>query len=133
MTSAATAAQPLARAAMRWHRLAVAAVAALIVVDLLWELWLAPLRPGGSWLALKVVPLALLWPALARGATRARQWLALILPLYLIESITRAMSESGRYAVVAAVATLLAFVAFGALLATFRLTRAARESRDAPH
>jgi uncharacterized membrane protein len=107
----------------RWHRVAVAAVAALILVDVLWELWLAPLRPGGSWLALKALPLVMLWPALARGSTRARQWLALVLPLYLIESITRAMSESGRHALIAAVATSLIVAAFVALLATFRLQK----------
>jgi uncharacterized membrane protein len=57
-----------------WQRVSVAAVAALILLELLWELWLAPLRPGGSWLALKALPLALLWPGLARGAKRPRQW-----------------------------------------------------------
>ena len=34
---------------------------------------LAPLRPGGSWLALKALPLALLLPGVARGALRPRQ------------------------------------------------------------
>src|SRR5690606_28653235 len=29
----------------------------LIALGLAWELWLAPLRPGGSWLVLKVIPL----------------------------------------------------------------------------
>ncbi|MGE8376506.1 MAG: DUF2069 domain-containing protein, partial [Diaphorobacter nitroreducens] len=38
-------------AATRW--LAVGSLAALIVLCLAWELWLAPLRPGGSWLAIK--------------------------------------------------------------------------------
>jgi uncharacterized membrane protein len=32
---------------------------ALILLRLGWELWLAPLRPGGSLLALKALPLAL--------------------------------------------------------------------------
>jgi uncharacterized membrane protein len=32
----------------RW--LAVGSVLGLIVLGLAWELWLAPLRPGGSWL-----------------------------------------------------------------------------------
>ena len=38
--------------------LAAAALIALIVLSLAWELWLAPLRPGGSLLALKALPLA---------------------------------------------------------------------------
>ena len=102
------------------HRLAIASVAALALVELLWELWLAPLRPGGSWLALKALPLMLLWPGLARGARRPRQWLALLLPLYCAESVARAMSEPGRRGAVALVATLVAIVAFASVLATFR-------------
>jgi len=41
------------------RRLAVASLLALIALCLAWELWLAPLRPGGSWLALKVLPLCI--------------------------------------------------------------------------
>ena len=38
---------------------ACAAWIGLILLGLAWELYLAPLRPGGSWLVLKVVPLLL--------------------------------------------------------------------------
>jgi uncharacterized membrane protein len=31
------------------HAVAVVSLLALIVLCLAWELWLAPLRPGGSW------------------------------------------------------------------------------------
>ncbi len=96
-------------------RLATAAVAALVLLQVLWECWLAPVRPGGSWLALKAVPLALVWPGLARGNVRARQLTALLLLLYFTEGLVRGVSESGRYALVAAMAALLAVVAFGAL------------------
>ncbi len=105
-------------------RLAVAAVTALMLLELLWELWLAPLRPGGSWLALKALPLALLWPSFARGERRTAQWLTLLLPFYLAEAIMRAMSESGRHAVVAWMAAALAAVAITALLASLRGDRA---------
>ena len=37
--------------------LAVGSVLGLIVLGLAWELVLAPVKPGGSWLALKVLPL----------------------------------------------------------------------------
>jgi uncharacterized membrane protein len=101
----------------------VATVAALALLLLLWELWIAPLRPGGSWLVVKVIPLAILWPALARGGKRAAQWLALLLPFYFAEAVVRAWSESGRHAAVAGVAVALAVVAFVALLASFRAAR----------
>src|SRR5256885_15112591 len=41
-------------AATRW--LAVSSLMGLIVLSLAWELWLAPMRPGGSWLVLKALP-----------------------------------------------------------------------------
>ena len=36
---------------------AITAWVGLIIISLGWELWWAPLRPGGSWLALKALPL----------------------------------------------------------------------------
>jgi uncharacterized membrane protein len=118
--------QPPAGTAARWQRLAVAAVAALVLLEVLWELWLAPLRPGGSWLVFKALPLALLWPGLSRGATKARQWLALLLPLYCAEAIVRALTEGGRHRLLAAAATVVAGVAFVAVLASFRAARRER-------
>ncbi|MEP6772743.1 MAG: DUF2069 domain-containing protein, partial [Polaromonas sp.] len=41
------------------RRLALASLAGLIVLGLVWEMWLAPIRPGGSLLALKVLPLCI--------------------------------------------------------------------------
>ena len=38
---------------------AVSSLVALIVLCVAWELWLAPVRPGGSLLALKALPLVL--------------------------------------------------------------------------
>jgi uncharacterized membrane protein len=75
------------------------------------ELWLAPLRPGGSWLALKALPLAVLWVGVARGSLRGAQWVLLLLPLYVAEGVVRAWSESGRHAVCAVTSIVLALVA----------------------
>ena len=41
----------------RW--LAVGSLLGLIVLGLAWEIWLAPLREGGSWWAIKVLPLCI--------------------------------------------------------------------------
>ncbi|MEP6655806.1 MAG: DUF2069 domain-containing protein [Betaproteobacteria bacterium] len=106
-------------------RFATAAVAALVLLQVLWECWLAPLRPGGSWLALKAVPLALAWLGLVRGKVRARQLTALLLLLYFAEGLVRGVSESGRHAAVAAMAALLAVVAFCALFLAHRREREA--------
>jgi uncharacterized membrane protein len=112
----------------RFARLAVAGVVALAAVALLWEIALAPLRPGGSWLALKAVPLLLLLPGAMRGAQRTLQRLSLLLPFYLAEGVVRGFSESGRHALVAWTAAAIAAVTFAALLAWLRSQR----SREAP-
>jgi uncharacterized membrane protein len=113
----------VAGAAARWHRVAVASIGALALTELLWEMLLAPLRPGGSWLALKALPLALLWLAMARGSHKARQGASLLLPIYFGEALVRALSETGRHALLAATAAALAAIAFGALLMSFRRAR----------
>ena len=44
-------------AATRW--VATGSLLALIVLCLAWELVLAPVRPGGTWLAIKALPLCI--------------------------------------------------------------------------
>ncbi|MEX2241006.1 MAG: DUF2069 domain-containing protein, partial [Burkholderiales bacterium] len=46
----------------------------LLVLCLVWELWLAPLRPGGSLLALKAAPLALPLGGVLAGRRTTYQW-----------------------------------------------------------
>ena len=116
-------ARELSATAARWHRAAVAAVFALTLTELLWETLLAPLRPGGSWLALKALPLALLCVALTRGSQQARKAASLVLPIYFGEALLRAVSGSGRHSLVAAMAAALALAAFVALLRSFRCAR----------
>lgn len=83
-------------------------------------MWLAPLRPGGSWLALKVLPLAIALPGIARGGrTTLKLWSMLILA-YLCEGLVRATSDKGLSAQLAIAESVLAAVAFGAILLVFR-------------
>lgn len=109
----------------RWRRALVAVLAALTLLEILWELWLAPVKPGGSWLALKALPLAALWPPIARGRLRAGQWALLLLPWYVAEGVVRAWSEAGQQALCAATAAALALVALAAGLAWVRALRRA--------
>lgn len=102
------------------RRLAFPSLVALTLVCVLWELWLAPLRPGGSWLALKALPLALFVPAVARGSRKALQGAALLVPFYLAEGIVRGWSESGRHAIVAWGAAAIAAFTFAAVIARLR-------------
>lgn len=106
-------AQPAADvAATRW--LAVASLLGLIVLSLAWELWLAPLRPGGSWLALKCLPLALPLAGLLKRRMYTYRWVSLLVWLYFTEGVVRAWSDAapGRWLALAEVGLcLLLFVA----------------------
>ena len=73
--------------------LAVASVLSLIVLGLTWELWLAPLRPGGSWLALKVLPLTLAVSGLLKLRMYTYRWLSLAVWLYFTEACVRGWSD----------------------------------------
>ncbi len=84
-------------AATRW--LAVGSLLGLIVLSLAWELWLAPLRPGGSWLALKALPLALPLAGLLKHRMYTYRWVSLVVWLYFTEGVVRAWSDAppGRW------------------------------------
>jgi uncharacterized membrane protein len=106
-------------------RLLLGATLALIGVLVLWEAWLAPVRPGGSWLVLKALPLCVAIPGLVRRRVYTRQALSLLLPLYVAEGIVRAWSEPGRIRMLASMETLLALIAFGSALIVLRHRRTA--------
>lgn len=97
-------------------RLLNASVLCLFAVLVLWEMWLAPIRAGGSFLSLKALPLAIALPGLLRGNRYTRQWLSLLLPFYAAEGIIRAFSEPGRVRLLASVEIALAAVAFAAIV-----------------
>jgi len=80
--------------ATRW--LAVGSLAGLIVLGLAWELWLAPLRPGGSLLALKVLPLVIPLAGLYKNRMYTYRWVSLMIWLYFTEGVVRAWSDTNR-------------------------------------
>jgi uncharacterized membrane protein len=89
----------------RW--LAVGSLLGLIVLGLAWELWLAPLRPGGSWLALKVLPLTIPLAGMLKNRMYTYRWVSLLVWVYFTEGVVRATSDSGLSAVLAGVEVLL--------------------------
>ncbi|HEY1227621.1 MAG TPA: DUF2069 domain-containing protein [Ramlibacter sp.] len=74
--------------------LAVGSLAGLIVLGLAWELVLAPLRPGGSLWALKVLPLVLPLAGLLRHRMYTYRWVSLLVWLYFTEGVVRAWSDT---------------------------------------
>ena len=105
------------------RQLTVGGVGALILLGLLWEVWLAPLRPGGSMLFLKVVPLVLLMPGLWQGKRRTVQALSLVIQIYLTEGLVRATSDPGFSAKLAWLETALSTMVFATTLLWAKGTR----------
>lgn len=105
----------------RWA--AVISCIGLIILSLAWERWLAPLRPGGSWLMLKAVPLLFPLPGLLKGRRYAYQWSSLLILLYLCEGLVRATSDHGISQGLATVETVLATVFFVSVLGFCRASR----------
>jgi len=66
---------------------------ALILLGILQEMWLAPLRPGGSWLVLKVVPLLFSLRGVIRKDNYTMQWSSMLILIYFTEGIVRATSD----------------------------------------
>jgi len=72
---------------------AASALVALIVLCLAWELHFAPLKPGGSWLVLKVVPLLFPLRGVLKGNLYTLQWTSMMILLYFAEGVVRAWSD----------------------------------------
>ncbi|MFS2033767.1 DUF2069 domain-containing protein [Polaromonas sp. CT11-55] len=75
------------------RRLALASLLGLIVLGLAWEMWLAPIRPGGSLLALKVLPLCIPLAGILKNRMYTYRWLSLLVWLYFTEGVVRAWSD----------------------------------------
>lgn len=71
----------------------------LILLCLAWELVLAPLRPGGSWLVLKVLPLLLPLRGVLKRNLYTMQWASMLILLYLAEGVVRGTTDAGLSAV----------------------------------
>ncbi|HQR02875.1 MAG: DUF2069 domain-containing protein [Proteobacteria bacterium] len=77
------------------HLSATVGLIALIFLCLAWELWWAPLRPGGSALVFKVLPLLLPLRGVLRGRRYTFQWASMMILAYFTEGVVRAASDPG--------------------------------------
>ena len=103
----------------RW--MAVGSLIALIVLGLAWELWISPLRPGGSWLALKVLPLCLPLAGLLKNKMYTYRWVSLVVWLYFIEGVVRGWGDRAPGNYLALVEVLLCLVLFCACVMHIRV------------
>lgn len=104
----------------RFHLMACASIVALLALCIAWETILAPLRPGGSWLALKAVPLLLPLKGIIKRDVYTMQWASMLILLYLAEGIVRAMTETGTSSLLGWTELALAVVFFVSTLCYLR-------------
>ena len=78
-------------AATRW--VATGSLLALIVLCLAWELVLAPVRPGGTWLAIKALPLCIPLAGILKNRMYTYRWVSLVIWLYFTEACVRGWSD----------------------------------------
>jgi uncharacterized membrane protein len=103
-----------------------ASLVLLIILLLAWELWLAPLRPGGSLIALKALPLALPLRGIFEGRRYTYQWSSMLILAYVAEGATRAWAESGLSRPLALAELALGALFFAAAVSYARATQARR-------
>ena len=118
-----------------WQRGASAALIGLIILCVAWELWLAPLRPGGSWLVLKVLPLLLILRGVLAGRNYVLQCSVLLIWFYIAEGLVRVATDSGASMLLAGVEIALAtlyFVCATAILRPLKKLARAQPKGDTP-
>lgn len=106
--------------AQRLHVVSACSLVALIALCLAWELWLAPLRPGGSWLVLKVLPLLAPLFGILRRKVYTYQWASMLILAYFTEGVVRGYTEAGLPALVARVEIALSLLFFLSVVAYVR-------------
>ncbi len=95
-----------------WQIVSGASLIALILLCVLWEAVLAPLRPGGTWLTLKALPLLTPLAGVLRGRLDTYQWSSMLILLYLAEGLVRAWSEQGLPRILAFAEITLSLIYF---------------------
>ena len=98
---------------------AVAAFVDLFILCVAWEWFISPLRPGGSWLIFKGIPLLFAIPGMWKGKVYTMQWASMLILLYVTEGLVRIL-ETGANFWLALLETALATIGFICLLIYLR-------------
>lgn len=118
-----------------FHRLACVSLLLLILLCILWELWLAPLRAGGTVLALKALPLLVPVRGVLRKDNYTMQWTSMLIWLYFTEGVVRAYSDkvqvSAYLAMIEILLSLLYFIAILGYLRPIKKAAKALKKNDA--
>lgn len=98
-----------------YQLLATAAFIDLFVLCVCWEWFISPLRPGGSWLILKGLPLLFAIPGIWKANVYTMQWASMLVLIYATEGLVRIL-ETGANFWLAVMEVILSAVGFVCLL-----------------
>ena len=98
-----------------YQLLATAAFIDVLILCICWEWFISPLRPGGSWLILKSVPLLFAIPGIWQGKVYTMQWASMLILIYITEGLVRIL-EKGANFWLALLEIILATIGFVCLL-----------------
>ena len=96
---------------------------ALILLCVAWESVLAPLKPQGSLLILKAVPLLIPLFGILKGRRYTYQWAGMFVLIYFTEGVVRAWSDVGLSARLALLEVFLCLIFFICAIYYARKTR----------
>ena len=100
---------------------------ALIILSLAWEGLLAPIKPEGSKLILKAIPLLLPLFGILNGRRYTYQWASMFILIYFTEGAVRAWADQGLAAKLALIEVLLTLIFFACTIFYAKLTRQATQ------
>ncbi len=81
---------------------------------------LAPIRPNGSWLVLKVIPLLIPLRGILKRDLYTMQWSSMLILLYFAEGLVRGMSDVGLSATLGWIEVALVLAFFICVIAYLR-------------
>ena len=96
---------------------------ALIILSLAWEGVLAPIKPEGSKLVLKAIPLLLPLFGILNGRRYTYQWASMFILIYFTEGAVRAWADQGISAKLALIEVLLTIIFFSCTIFYAKLSR----------
>jgi uncharacterized membrane protein len=120
---------PLLHSQTKWRQIAWWSWFALVILCILWEAVLAPIKPGGSWAVIKVIPLLFALKGIWQGSSYTMQWSSMLVMLYFMEGVVR-LTDPGLSGYLAGLEILLSLTTYFALLAYLKpLKKVAKQKK----
>lgn len=94
------------------HLIASLSLVCLISLGILWEAFLSPVKPGSFFWVIKVVPLLFAIKGVLTKNIYTMQWASMLILIYFMEGIVRAMSDADATSRMLAILEILICLVF---------------------